>query len=120
LLAGESSGYDRAPSLDDIFASGISSPPRPPCRCEEYSFRVADLESRLSLMKRQAQVSLDKASKSHGLVRQVSDLEDKVLGLVARKLILRSASPFFLVLSSLFARCYFVSLRGASSLCFLL
>jgi hypothetical protein len=55
-----------------------------PYRCEEYSFRVADLESRLSLMKRQAQVALDKASKSHGLVRQVSTLEDKLLGLVAR------------------------------------
>jgi hypothetical protein len=84
LLAGESSGHDRAPSPDDIFASGISSPPRPPCRCEEYSFRVADLESRLSLMKHQAQVALDKASKSHGLVKQVSALEDKLLALVAR------------------------------------
>jgi hypothetical protein len=84
LLAGESSGYDRAPSPDDIFASGISSPPRPPCRCEEYSFRVADLESRLSLMKHQAQVALDKASKSHCLVRQVSALEDRLSGLVAR------------------------------------
>jgi hypothetical protein len=84
FLVGESSGYDRAPSPNDIFASGISSPPRPPCRCEEYSFRVADLESRLSLMKRQAQVALDKASKSHGLVRQVSALEDKLSGLVAR------------------------------------
>jgi hypothetical protein len=84
LLASESSGYDRAPSPDDIFTSRISSPPRPPCRCEEYSFRVADIESRLSLMKRQAQVALDKASKSHDLIRQVSDLEDKVSGLVAR------------------------------------
>jgi hypothetical protein len=36
------------------------------------------------LMKRQAQVALDKASKSHGFIRQVSDLEDNVLGLVAR------------------------------------
>jgi hypothetical protein len=35
-------------------------------------------------MKRQAQVALDKASKSHGLIRQVSNLEDKVSGLVAR------------------------------------
>jgi hypothetical protein len=35
-------------------------------------------------MKRQTQVALDKASSSHGLVRQVSDLEDKVSGLVAR------------------------------------
>jgi hypothetical protein len=35
-------------------------------------------------MKRQAQVALDKASKSHGLVRQVFALEDKLSGLVAR------------------------------------
>jgi hypothetical protein len=84
LPAGESSGYDRAPSPDDIFTSGVSLPPRPLCRCEEYSLRVADLEDRLSLMKRQAQVALDKASKSHGLVKQVSDLKDKVSGLVAR------------------------------------
>jgi hypothetical protein len=84
LLARESSGYDRSPSPDDIFASGVSSPSWPPCRCEEYSFRVADLESHLSLMKRQVQVALDKASSSHGLVKQVSDLEDKVSGLVAR------------------------------------
>jgi hypothetical protein len=84
LLAGESLGYDRAPSPDDIFASGISSPPRPPCRCEEYFSRVADLESRLSFMKRQAQVALDKASKSHDLVKQVSNLQDEVSSLVAR------------------------------------
>jgi hypothetical protein len=82
--AGESSGYDRAPSPIDMFSSGVSLPPRPFCRCEEYSLRIADLESRLSLMKRQAQVALDKTSKSHGLVKQVSDLEDKVSGLVAR------------------------------------
>jgi hypothetical protein len=70
--------------MDTLETYQISSPPRPPCRCEEYSFRVADLESRLSLMKRQAEVALVKASKSHGFVRQVSDLEDKVSGLVAR------------------------------------
>jgi hypothetical protein len=84
LLASESSGYDRAPSPNDIFASGISSPPRPPCQCEEYSFRVVDLESRLSFMKRQAQVALDKASKSHDLMKQVSHLQDEVSSLVAR------------------------------------
>jgi hypothetical protein len=84
LLAGESSSYDRAPSPDDIFASEISLPPRPPCRCEEYSSRVADLESRLSFIKCQAQVALDKASKSHDLMKQVSNLQDEVSSLVAR------------------------------------
>jgi hypothetical protein len=40
--------------------------------------RISDLESRLSLMKRQAQIALDKASKSCGFMKQISVLEDKV------------------------------------------
>jgi hypothetical protein len=82
--AGGSSGCDRASSPVNTFASGVSSPPRPFCRCEEYSLRISDLESRLSLMKRQAQVALDKVSKSHGLMKQVSNLKDEVSSLVAR------------------------------------
>jgi hypothetical protein len=35
-------------------------------------------------MKRQAQVALDKVSKSHDLMKQVSNLQDEVLSLVAR------------------------------------
>jgi hypothetical protein len=35
-------------------------------------------------MKRQAQVALDKAGKSHDLMKQVSNLQDEVLSLVAR------------------------------------
>jgi hypothetical protein len=35
-------------------------------------------------MKRQAQVALDKASKSHDLMKQVSNLQDEVSSLVAR------------------------------------
>jgi hypothetical protein len=35
-------------------------------------------------MKRQAQVALDKDSKSHDLVKQVSNLQDEVSSLVAR------------------------------------
>jgi hypothetical protein len=35
-------------------------------------------------MKRQAQVALDKASKSHDLMKQVSNLQDEVLSLVVR------------------------------------
>jgi hypothetical protein len=34
-----------------MFDSGASSPPRPSCRCMEYSLRISDLEGRLSLMK---------------------------------------------------------------------
>jgi hypothetical protein len=42
-----------------------------------------DLEGRLFLMKRQAKTAMNQASKSYGLMKQVSILEDKVLGLVA-------------------------------------
>jgi hypothetical protein len=35
-------------------------------------------------MKRQAQVPLDKASKSHDLMKQMSNLQDEVSSLVAR------------------------------------
>jgi hypothetical protein len=67
-----------------MFNSGTSSPPRSFCRCEKYSSRILDLESRLSLIKRQAQIALDKAGKSHDLMKQVSNLEDEVLSLVAK------------------------------------
>jgi hypothetical protein len=45
---------------------------------------ISDLEGRLSLMKRQAKIALDKASKSCGFMKQKSTLEDKVSGLMAR------------------------------------
>jgi hypothetical protein len=35
-------------------------------------------------MKRQAQVALDKAGKSHDLMKKVSNLQDEILSLVAR------------------------------------
>jgi hypothetical protein len=46
-----------------------------------------DLEGRLSLMKRQAKTAMDQASKSYGLMKQVSILEDKVSGLVAQVIV---------------------------------
>jgi hypothetical protein len=52
MRAGELSGRGQAPSSADAFNSGASSPPRPSCRCTEYSSQIADLESRLTLSKR--------------------------------------------------------------------
>jgi hypothetical protein len=46
--------------------------------------RISDLESHLSLIKRQAQIAIHKAGKSHDLMKQVSNLEDEVSSLVAR------------------------------------
>jgi hypothetical protein len=82
--AGESSGRTRALSPVSMFDSETSLPPHSFSRCEEYSSRISDLESRLSLIKRQAQIALDKAGKSHDLMKQVSNLEDEVSSLVAK------------------------------------
>jgi hypothetical protein len=71
VRAGKLSGHGRAPSSADALDSGVSSPPRPVCRCDEYSSRIADLESRLTLSKRQAQMAIDKASKYCGYMKQV-------------------------------------------------
>jgi hypothetical protein len=56
--------------------------------------RIADLEGHLSLMKRQAKTALDKASKSCGLMKQISVLEDKVLGLAAQVTHLKECDSF--------------------------
>jgi hypothetical protein len=69
MHADGSSGHDRASSPINMFDSRAASPPRPSCRCKEYSLRIADLKGRLSLMKRQAKVVLDKASKSCGFMK---------------------------------------------------
>jgi hypothetical protein len=82
--AGESSGRNRALSPVSMFDSGTSSPPHSFCRCEEYSSRILDLESRLSLIKHQAQIALDKADKSHELMKRVCNLKDEVSSLMAK------------------------------------
>jgi hypothetical protein len=82
--AGESLGRNRALSPVSMFDSGTSLPSHSFCRCEEYSSRISDLESRLSLIKCQAQIALEKAGKSHDLIKQVSNLEDEVSSLVAK------------------------------------
>jgi hypothetical protein len=69
MHAGGSSGRDRASSHVNMFDSETVSPPCSSCRCEEYSLRIADLEGRLSLMKREAKLALDKASKSCGFMK---------------------------------------------------
>jgi hypothetical protein len=56
--------------------------------------RIADLEGCLSLMKRQAKTAMTQASKSYGLMKQVSILEDKVSGLVARVMHLEECDSF--------------------------
>jgi hypothetical protein len=45
---------------------------------------ISNLEGRLTLMMLQAKTALDKANKSCSLMKQISVLEDKVSGLVAK------------------------------------
>jgi hypothetical protein len=75
---------DLAPSSAREFSSKVSSPPRRYCQCAEYSSRISDLEVRLTLAKCQAQMAFDKASKTSGLMKQVSILDDKVSSLMAK------------------------------------
>jgi hypothetical protein len=46
--------------------------------------RIADLEGRLSLLKRQAKAAVDQAGRSFGLMKQVSSLESQVYDLMAK------------------------------------
>jgi hypothetical protein len=94
VRAGKLSGRGQAPSSADACDFGISSPSRPVCRCDEYSSRIVDLESRLTLSKRQAQMAMDKASKSCGFMKQISILKDKVSSLTAKIVHLEECDTF--------------------------
>jgi hypothetical protein len=96
--AGELSGRSQAPSSADAFDSGASSPPRPSCRCDEYSSRITDLESHLTLSKHQAQMAMDKANKSCGFMKQISILEDKVSSLTSKLVHLEYCDSFLVVI----------------------
>jgi hypothetical protein len=96
MHADGSSGCDQVPPPLDVFDSGVASPPRSACRCKEYALRILDLESHLSLLKRQAQIALDKASKSCGFMKQISVLEDKVSGLMAKIVHLEECDSFLI------------------------
>jgi hypothetical protein len=96
MRAGGLSGHDRAPSPADAFDSKASSPSGRSCQCAEFSLRILDIESYLALAKRQAQMAMDKASKSCGFMKQISILEDKVLGLMAKIVHLKECNSFLI------------------------
>jgi hypothetical protein len=73
-----------------------SGAPLSSCQCAEYLLRISDLEGRLSLMKHQVRIGLDKANKSHGLMKQISILEDIVSSLVARIAHLEECNSFLI------------------------
>jgi hypothetical protein len=69
MRIGDPLSHDHAPSSAGAFDSKASSPPRRCCQCAEYSSKISDLENRLTLAKRQAQMIIDKASKACGLMK---------------------------------------------------
>jgi hypothetical protein len=56
--------------------------------------RIADLEGRLSLLKRQAKTAMDQAGKSFGLMKRVSSLESQVSDLMAKIVHLEECDSF--------------------------
>jgi hypothetical protein len=82
MRIGDPSSHDHAPF--GAFDSKVSSPPRRCCQCAEFSSRILNLENRLTLAKRQAQMTIDKASKACGLMKRISILDDEVSSLMAR------------------------------------
>jgi hypothetical protein len=58
--------------------------------------RIADLEGRLSLLKRQARTAMDQAGKSFGLLKKVSSLESQVSDLVAKIVHLEECDAFLI------------------------
>jgi hypothetical protein len=73
-----------APSSACGFDPQISSTPSRCGQCREYSFRISDLEARLSLAKCQAQMAIKKASQASGYMKKISSLEEKVSSLMAK------------------------------------
>jgi hypothetical protein len=73
--------FDCGSSPTNIPKSGI---PPSSCRCVEHLSRIADLEGRLSLLKRQAKAAMDQAGRSFGLMKQVSCLKSQVYDLMAK------------------------------------
>jgi hypothetical protein len=90
------SNRDHAPSSTREFGSSVSSPPRRCCQCVEYSLRISDLEARLTLAKRQAQMAMGKSSKACGLTKQISVLDDKVSSLTVKILHHEECNSFIL------------------------
>jgi hypothetical protein len=76
--------FDRGSLPPNISDSGVPSMHHSSCRCAEHLSRIANLEGRLSLVKRQAKTAMDQAGKSFGLLKKVSSLESQVSDLMAK------------------------------------
>jgi hypothetical protein len=88
--------FGPAPSSARTLGLMISSPSSQCSQCAGYSSRISDLETRLNVAKRQAQMAFDKASKTSNLTKQVSVLDDKVSSLTAKILHHEECNTFVL------------------------
>jgi hypothetical protein len=91
---GGSMDRGRGSPLVDALRTATPSATRSSCQCNEYLSRIADLEGRLYLMKRQARTAMDQASKSYGQMKQMSVLEYKFSSLVAQVMHLKECDSF--------------------------
>jgi hypothetical protein len=78
----------------NIADSEVPSGHDSPSRCTEHLSRIADLEGRLSLLKRQAKVAMDQAGKSFGLLKKVSFLESQMSILMAKLVQLKECDAY--------------------------
>jgi hypothetical protein len=91
----ETPEFERGSLPVDISDSDVPSGHYPSCRCTEHLSRIADLEGRLSLLKRQAKTAMDQAGKSFGLMK-VSSLESQVSDLMAKIIRLKECDAFLI------------------------
>jgi hypothetical protein len=82
----------------------------------EYSSRISDLDTRLTLAKRQAKMAVDKASKACGLMKQISILDDKVSSLMAKIVHHEECDSF--VLGIIESACEMLRCKIPCDLCF--
>jgi hypothetical protein len=80
----------------DISDSNVPSGHYPSCCCVEHMSRIADLEGRLSLFKRQAKTTMDQAGKSFGLMKEVSSLKTQVSDLMAKIIHVEECDAFLI------------------------
>jgi hypothetical protein len=73
-----------------------SEVPSASCHCTEYLSRISDLESQLSLLKRQAKNDVEQAGKSFDLMKQVSSLESQMSDLMAKFVHLEECDSFLI------------------------
>jgi hypothetical protein len=93
---GETPNSDHDSPPASMLNSGVPLALRSPCCCAKHLARISDLESQLSLLKRQAKAAVDQAMRSFGLMKHVSSLESQVYDLMAKIAHLEECDSFLI------------------------